>query len=478
MTLARRSLTAISWNVVANLSQALILYVRSVLLARWLPIEVFGVYAFASTVIQLTIVLPNFGMGGGVIHRDEASADESEVAASHLTLKVINTTVWAVVMLVVAIQFTTGALQVALIWLILIRAVAQMTQTPRLILTRRVVHRRLALLQLVTAVGTTVVSLGLALAGQELWALLATDLVTAVASVLLLYVWRPAWRARLGWSPLAVRYLLSFGRRAVGGVWLLTFLDRFDDFWTRIFLGNEALGLYSRAYTFATYPRQLLAAPISLVAEGSYAELKGDRPALSRAFFRTNAFLIRSGFLLAGLFALVAPEFIRLQLGEKWLPMVDAFRLMLIFTLFDPLKGTIAHLFTAVGRPEMITRTRGIQSGIMVAGVVLLGSRWGITGVALAVDLMLLTGIALFLRAAREFVDFSLLRMVSVPLAVLTVALGVTVLLLRLPAIPANDLVTLAAKSTSFVALYGGGLLLLERRQMLEMWRQLRRVMR
>ena len=44
--------------------------------------------------------------------------------------------------------------------------------------------------------------------------------------------------------------------------------------------------------------------------------------------------LIQFAYLLgAVLLALVAPEFIRLALGAKWLPMLTAFRLMLVFTL-------------------------------------------------------------------------------------------------------------------------------------------------
>ena len=147
-----------------------------------------------------------------------------------------------------------------------------------------------------------------------------------------------------------------------------------------------------RAYTFATYPRRLLAMPVNAVAGGAYAELKGDRPGLSRAFFSSNALLVRSGFLLGGLLVLVAPEFTRLALGERWLPMVPAFRLMAVFTLLDPIRVTVSSLFVAVGRPEQVVRVRLWQLAAMVVGLFALGSRWGITGVAVVVDGVLLLG--------------------------------------------------------------------------------------
>jgi O-antigen/teichoic acid export membrane protein len=184
------------------------------------------------------------------------------------------------------------------------------------------------------------------------------------------------------------------------------------------------MGYYSTAYRFATYPRAVLASPINAVAGGTYAELKDNRRRLSRAFFRTNAFLVRSGFYLAGLFALVAPEFILLAIGEKWLPMLDAFRLMLLFTLLDPIKITVADLFVAIGYPEKVMRTRLVQLLVMIAGLFVLGPRLGITGVALAVDLMLLVGIVALLWQARAYVDFSPRRMFLVPSLALALALA------------------------------------------------------
>ena len=76
----------------------------------------------------------------------------------------------------------------------------------------------------------------------------------------------------------------------------------------------------------------------------------------------------------------------RLALGERWLPMVPAFRLMAGFTLLGPIRVTVSRLFIAVGRPEEVVWTGLAQLGTMGVGLFALGSRWGITGVAVVVD--------------------------------------------------------------------------------------------
>jgi O-antigen/teichoic acid export membrane protein len=468
-TLAQRSVTSVGWNVVANSAKIVVGFVRSVLLARMLPVEVFGIYALASSVVALTGALPSFGMGGAFIHRAPETADEDQAAAIHFTLKLIFSSVWAVVLMAAALFFTGGQDRLALLVLAFTGYGGQLAQTPQLILTRRVMHRRLALMQFLRTVFAALVAVGLAWRGATLWALLSTDVVALVLTVSALFIWRPVWRPRLAWSAPTVRYYLRFGSRGFVAVLLLRALDRVDDIWAGLFLGKTPLSFYSRAYRFATYPRSILSEPINAVAGGTYAELKEDRPRLSRAFFRVNAFLVRSGFLLAGWLALIAPEFVRLLLGAKWLPMVDAFRLMLVFTLLDPIKVTVGKLFLAVGKPEQLVRARSVQLVVLLAGLFLLGLPYGIEGVALAVNIMLVVGMAILLRGAKAHVDLSLRGLFGVPgvalLAGLALGRGVSLL----AGADSSDWRAAAVKSFVFLFVYAVVLLALEYRRTLDM---------
>jgi O-antigen/teichoic acid export membrane protein len=242
-----------------------------------------------------------------------------------------------------------------------------------------------------------------------------------------------------------------------------------DDLWAGLFLGKVPLSYYSRAYNFATYPRVILAGPINTVAGGTYAELKGDRKRLSKAFFRANALLVRSGFFLGGALALIAPEFIRLLLGAKWLPMLGAFRLMLVFTLLDPIKVTVGSLFMAVGKPEQVVKARAIQLVVLIAGLFALGLWLGIVGVALAVNAMLVVGMGILLLKARAWVDFSPRRLFGVPSLALLLAMGTAYAASMLPMAAGSDWRTGSIKALVFTLVYGVVLLAWERRQFADM---------
>jgi O-antigen/teichoic acid export membrane protein len=443
--------------------------VRSILLTRLVPVQAFGIYAFAGSIVSLTKVLPNFGMVAALVHRSPETADEDLAAGVHFTLQSIFSAVWVAGLVAAAFIFSEGQNRIALLALATLTAATSLTQPAQAILIRRVEHRRLALLQLTDILVSATAAILFAWRGIGLWALLITDVVTFATSYLFLYLWRPAWRPKLKWVPPIIRYFLRYGIRNVTAQGLLQALNEVDDLWTGAFLGNVALGFYSRAYAFATYPRMILATAVNKVAGGTYAELKGQRKRLSQAFFRANALLIRSGFLLAGLLFATAPELVTVMLGKEWLPMLDAFRLMLVFTLLDPIKITVSDLFLAIGLPGDVVRVRAIQLVVLILTLFALGPSLGIMGVAIAVDSMLLVGMAILLVRAREHVDFSARRLFLAPVLGLALGLWLSLAATNIQAVAASDWLMGVIKAAIFATVFGAVLLATERREILTM---------
>jgi O-antigen/teichoic acid export membrane protein len=215
------------------------------------------------------------------------------------------------------------------------------------------------------------------------------------------------------------RDFLNFGKYVFANRQLDLLLDQFDDFWSASTLGSNAGGYYSKAYEFARYPRRIIARPLQPVFLSAYARLQSDRKNLSKAYFRLNSLVVRIGFMLTIILFLIAPEFIELFLTSKWLPMVTTFRLMLIYSLLDPLIVTAGNLTTALGKPQIFTRVKVIQLVLFIPLVITLAALWNIEGVAIAANIMLLAGIIMIFRYVRSYVDFSLRKMFGYPIIAL-----------------------------------------------------------
>jgi O-antigen/teichoic acid export membrane protein len=142
---------------------------------------------------------------------------------------------------------------------------------------------------------------------------------------------------------------------------------------------------------------------------------------------------------------------------------------MLVFTLLDPIRLTVANIFTSQGKPEILVKVRLFQLIFLILGLFILGSVLGITGVALAMDGMLLIGMILMFIRAREFVDFSIKEMFLNPTFALTIGLLIGSLIIFIPGVPPNFWITAGIKSLLFMGAYIISILVLEYKRILHM---------
>ena len=151
------------------------------------------------------------------------------------------------------------------------------------------------------------------------------------------------------------------------------------------------------------------------------------------------------------------------------MPMLMTFRLMLPFTMFDPLKLMMANLFLAVGKLEVVVKIRSIQVAILVIFLFVLGLPFGIEGVAIAVDLMMVAGIAMILFKAKDHVEIFVRKMFLVPTIGLLAGLLAGFAGSRILAVELSDWFSGIIKAFTFVLVYILVLLLLEKDQVQRM---------
>jgi O-antigen/teichoic acid export membrane protein len=136
------------------------------------------------------------------------------------------------------------------------------------------------------------------------------------------------------------------------------------------------------------------------------------------------------------------------------------------------MKRTIANLFLGVGKPRIVFQARVIQLVIMVIGLFALGLPLGIAGVALAVDAMLVIGIAFVLWRAKQYVDFSIKSLLMIPTIALVLGLIVANLAIGLAA-PSSVWVSGAIKAVCFGVIYAAILAVFEREELTRTYRLL-----
>jgi O-antigen/teichoic acid export membrane protein len=415
---ANRTVTGSLFNIGSQAITLVLGFVRSVLLARLLLPQDYGIVALALFFVNLATSVATFGLNAALIQRKAADALAiSTHFAVRMVLALLSVTLMVLCTPLFLHFYPDRPLLVPIILALMgVSLINAASSTPTVVLQRRMVFRRLAILDVLSSAAMLVVAVPLASHGWGPWSLVAGEqLAGALVSLGGVWFYRPPWRLSVKLDRTIVRQYLRFGRFVLANVQITYLLDQFDDFWAATALGSQAAGFYSKAYEFARYPRRIIAMPLQAVFYSAYARLQTDRLRLSQAYYRLNSMIVRFGFLFALVLVLVAPEFVQLLLTDKWLPMVNTFRLMIVYTLLDPLVVTAGNLTVAMDQPQSLTRVKVLQAIVFIPSVILFASLWGIDGIAVAADLMLITGLVFIFCYVRQFVDFSLRRLFAYP---------------------------------------------------------------
>lgn len=439
-------------------------FIRTVLLARLLLPEYFGVVALAAFYLGVSSIFRNFGLDSALIHYQRK--DET-LKRTYFSLRIGLNIIFTALLIISAplIQYfypTISGLKEVLIVFSIFSFVNTLNIIQFTLMHKELAFSSIAVIEIISAIFITIAAPYAAWIGWGLWALVVEGVGGIIVDSIL--AWGPfrRWRPRFGWDKETFRMFWKFGKPTWVKMNIVYLLDRFDDFWIGTALGQGPLGYYNKAYYFAGAPRRVFASPLFRVFVPVFAHVQKDRKRLSEAFSQCAYLLIRLVFFGAGMFVFIMPEFIHLVIGEKWMPMLLAFRLLLGYAVFDSLFGLLHGLFNAIGRPTLLRNTALIQAVVFFPTVVLGAYLYGIEGVSMAANGMLLIGISCLYRPLIETIDLSIKRLFLWPFIALGSALTTGIILESFLSIPTIQMFFF--KCAVFISFFWGILITMERK--------------
>jgi O-antigen/teichoic acid export membrane protein len=238
-------------------------------------------------------------------------------------------------------------------------------------LQRELQFQKLALRTNVASLLGGIVGIALAVSGAGVWSLVGQQLVTACASVSLMWVvsdWHPRFRFSVRHAKDILGFSTSVFVANVGG-----FVNRRGDVLLMgLFFGPAVVGIYRLADRFVDTVLELTTRPIGLVSLPHFSRLKADPEALKS----TVASCIRLVMLttMPALLALAAcSSYVLAFVGPEWEPGADAMKLLCIVGIVKGLVHFTGPLLFAVARPLTRALMLWVIAIINVAAVVAAG---------------------------------------------------------------------------------------------------------
>jgi len=212
------------------------------------------------------------------------------------------------------------------------------------------------------------------------WGILAANFVRFVMSYVLL-PYRPKFKIQKE----KFKDLFGFGKWVLGSGILVFLTTQGDDIFVGKMLGVTTLGFYQMAYMLSNLPATEITHVISRVTFPAYSKLQEDLPRIKEAYLNVLHLIAFISVPLAGGIFILVPDFTKIFIGEKWMPMVPVVQVLVLAGLIRSIAATTGPIFHGVGKPKINTMWQTIRLIVLIALIYPLSMRWSIMGTSLAV---------------------------------------------------------------------------------------------
>jgi len=407
-SLRRRTIDGGQWSLLRSALQASVDLVRTMIFSRILFPDDYGLMALAMVAFFFLESLSAIGVDIQILR--DRSTDQRRLDV-YWTVRFFRGLILAVLMWVIAAPMAdyyhrpelAGIIQFLSLFFLL-KGVASFGREIR---QRDMQFRTLAIVDSAASLFVLAAGLGSLFWFQNVWALavyMVLETLVFAGTSYFLYPRRPRIRFDRG----IAKEVLVFSGSIISITMLNYFFNNYDKGVIGKLLGIEALGYYARAYFLATVPVIYFTDVLAPVVLSSLRNIGTDRARFRVAFWKLSLG-IGSLCLSIGLaFFSFSEELIRILYGERWLPILPVFHILLIFGVSKGLISVLPTLFFLEGKPWIITLTSFVMTAIFGLSCIPMTLSLGLEGMAWTIVFSAVTshtlsfGIALYLLYGGE----------------------------------------------------------------------------
>lgn len=383
--LARVGFRGAIWQGIALVSGKGIVLLTTIVLARLLSPEQYGLVAAALVLMAYMETVADAGVAQALVYLPASAV----TARSALLVSVVIGAVLAVLAILAApwigelFQLPEVAPLVRVLAISLLATA--LGAVPEALLRRDLEFKKLAVAPVLRAFTTGTVSLILAFAGYGAFSLAAGTASGSVAYAIACWflvrhsapwqIWRVAGDA--------IRATIKFGLPVAGSNLLARLIFDVDYLIIAAVLGAQALGFYTLAFRL---PEALIINVffvLSTVLFPLYTQVQDQPGRLRDGYLRGVRIQALYGMTAGVGLAVLAPVVVPLVFGPKWIDSVIPLVFLSLYAAARSLGAGANDVYKAIGRPGISIAFSSVRLAVLVP-VLLFAAQWGIIGVALA----------------------------------------------------------------------------------------------
>ena len=363
--------SGLSWVFVQNVLMKGLGMIFSIILARILSPEDFGLIGMLAVFTALSQVLIESGITEALIQKHDCSASDYSTAfyfnifvalviyvilffAAPLIASFYHNSELCLLTRVLSINIVLGSLNIV----------------QRAKMTKAMDFRPLTIISLISLIVSSLIGLEMAYQGYGVWALVVQTLSSTLVTAFLFPFysrWFPNWMFDFE----SFKKLWNYGSKLiVTGVLNVVILNLSAILVGRYYKSRQ-VGFYTRAQSLAEVPSGILLTVLSSVSFPLFCEIQNDSNQQVGIYKR----ILFNTVLLAGpvavLLVLLAKPLVLLLLTEKWLPCVTILQYLLLSRLLMPIGATNTNLLRSIGNTSLYMKLYFIEAPLTILGIII-----------------------------------------------------------------------------------------------------------
>jgi O-antigen/teichoic acid export membrane protein len=379
--LSTQAVQSTFWAYISFLSGKALVFVSTIILARLLVPEQFGMMGYCLIAIQYLDALNGLGVDAAVISRRDKVAEAAN--AAFVISLISGVVMFAVAWLTaprIAVFFDEPEVTQLFRVIAIVLPFSAVGSVPMAMLQRALRFKAKFIPDVGRSIAKGGISIVLAWQGFGVWSLvygqIAGEIIATIAVVVV-----ARWRPTRVFDRQVTREVLRFGIHIILVGITGALVINVDYLLVGRILGAAALGYYTLAYRIPELVIRNTNFVIGKVAFPLLAQVQSDDSDLRRVYGAllryVSLFTIPAGVGMA----LIAPLFIDTFYTGKWEPAVAVMQLIAISLAISSIGHLPGIIYKSINRPEILNQL-SFAKLIVTVGVLWFSVRWGINGVA------------------------------------------------------------------------------------------------
>lgn len=377
---------SLAWNFGEKMFTQGIQLVISILLARILMPEDYGILALVMVFVNVLTVFVETGLGSAIVQKKKIEEKEINQLFS-INFLVALVLYFAIFMLSPWIaSIYSNYDRVLLISVIrtysLVLPMGALTSIQSSLLYREFEFRRLFFVSISTVFVSGIVGIAMALGGFGVWALVFQQIASKfILAIILLFVLE--WKPRLKKPEKETLSMIRYSANILGNRLLIVSYNQFRSLLIGKLYSAEDLAFYNKGDTFPSMIANNTDYALQKVMLSAYAK---DQDDLGRIKFMMRKTISLSSFVLTPImlgFGVAANNVILVLLTEKWLPCVEFVRISCLIYLLQPIKTSCTQALDGMGKSDISFKI-GLVSKVIGVISLFISLRIGVKAIVIA----------------------------------------------------------------------------------------------